>query len=68
MTWLSFGTLKAAPPTGQNTEFRLGKGLDKGDGEFMIADRFVKNCWQNYKQSRGNSEDSATGAAEIKEA
>ena len=45
-----------------------GKGLNKGDGEFMIADKFVKNGWQNYRQSRGNPEDSATGAAERNEA
>ncbi len=66
--WKSYTTGKTKIVNWGDYRIPASKGIDIGDGEFMIADRFVKNGWQNYKQSRGNPEDSATGAAERKEA
>ncbi len=39
-------------------------GFDIGDGEFMIADKYVNNGWQNYKTARNDPENVATKNAE----
>jgi len=42
--------------------------LNIGDGEFMVADKYTKNGWQNYKVAiSGNPENAATKKAERKE-
>jgi len=66
--WKSYTTGKTKIVNWGDYRIPASKGIDIGDGEFMIAERFVKNGWQNYKQSRGNPEDTATSLAGLKEA
>lgn len=68
-SWTSYSTKKSRKVNWGDYRIPGNTGFDIGDGEFVIADKYVNNGWQNYKlATSGDPEDEATKTALISEA
>lgn len=67
--WTSYSTKKTKKVNWGDYRIPGNTGFDIGDGEFMIADKYVNHGWQNYKLAiNGDPENEATKKAARAEA